>query len=66
MMRVTLVQAPLNLLDQRLLRSGVAGTIEDPQGCEIHVRSAFLQGLLLGLIGRCRIIFSAMPLRLTG
>ena len=47
MMRVTLVQAPLNLLDQRLLRSGVLAQLKS-QGCEIHVRSAFLQGLLLG------------------
>jgi aryl-alcohol dehydrogenase-like predicted oxidoreductase len=41
-----LYQVPLNFADQRLLRSGVlkdlAGT-----GAEIHVRSVFLQGILL-------------------
>lgn len=47
MMRVGLVQAPLNLLDQRLLRSRVLARLKS-EGCEIHVRSAFLQGLLLG------------------
>ena len=46
-MRVALVQAPLNLLDQRLLRSGTLARLKS-EDCEIHVRSAFLQGLLLG------------------
>jgi aryl-alcohol dehydrogenase-like predicted oxidoreductase len=41
-----LVQLPLNVLDQRLLRNG---TIERLASCgvAIHVRSIFLQGLLL-------------------
>lgn len=45
-MRFDLVQAPLNILDRRLLESGWAGRLRD-QGTELHVRSAFLQGLLL-------------------
>lgn len=41
-----LVQLPLNVLDQRILeRDGIDALHES--GCEIHVRSAFLQGLLL-------------------
>lgn len=41
-----LVQAPLNILDRRLVVSGWASRLKD-RGTEIHVRSAFLQGLLL-------------------
>ncbi|MEZ7862531.1 MAG: aldo/keto reductase [Aeromonadaceae bacterium] len=41
-----LVQLPANLLDQRFLRSGWLDRLE-ALGCEIHVRSLFLQGLLL-------------------
>jgi len=41
-----LVQAPLNILDRRLVESGWARRVKD-QGTELHVRSAFLQGLLL-------------------
>ncbi|WP_337073993.1 aldo/keto reductase [Aeromonas veronii] len=41
-----LVQLPANLLDQRFLRSGWLDKLVD-MGCEIHVRSLFLQGLLL-------------------
>lgn len=41
-----LVQAPYNLVDQRLNRSGWMKRLVD-QGVEIHTRSAFLQGLLL-------------------
>lgn len=41
-----LVQAPLNLVDRRLIESGWANKLKS-QGTEIHVRSAFLQGLLL-------------------
>ncbi|MEW6689349.1 MAG: aldo/keto reductase [Pseudomonadota bacterium] len=41
-----IVQLPLNVFDQRLLESGhVAALARD--GVEIHVRSVFLQGLLL-------------------
>ena len=41
-----LVQAPLNILDQRLISSGWARRLKQT-GVEIHVRSIFLQGLLL-------------------
>jgi len=41
-----LVQAPFNLLDQRLLSSGWMQKLKD-RGIEIHTRSAFLQGLLI-------------------
>lgn len=41
-----LVQLPTNLLDQRFLRSGWLDRLQG-LGCEIHVRSLFLQGLLL-------------------
>jgi hypothetical protein len=43
---IDLVQAPFNLLDQRLFTSGWGNKLAD-QGVEIHTRSAFLQGLLL-------------------
>jgi aryl-alcohol dehydrogenase-like predicted oxidoreductase len=45
-MTLDLVQLPLNVLDDRLIASGWGGRLKD-QGTEIHVRSAFLQGLLL-------------------
>jgi aryl-alcohol dehydrogenase-like predicted oxidoreductase len=45
-MHFDLVQAPLNILDRRLIESGWAKRLVD-QGTEVHVRSAFLQGLLL-------------------
>ncbi|CAJ1810770.1 aldo/keto reductase [Aeromonas jandaei] len=41
-----LVQLPANLLDQRFLRTGWLDKLVD-MGCEIHIRSLFLQGLLL-------------------
>ena len=41
-----LVQAPFNLVDQRLYRSGWMQRLKD-QGVEVHTRSVFLQGLLL-------------------
>ena len=44
--RLDLVQAPFNLLDRRLYASGWMQRLKDA-GVEIHVRSAFLQGLLL-------------------
>jgi aryl-alcohol dehydrogenase-like predicted oxidoreductase len=47
---IDMVQAPANLLDQRLLRDGSLQALKDA-GCEVHVRSAFLQGLLIGLEG---------------
>lgn len=41
-----LVQAPFNLVDRRLYTTGWLDRLED-QDIEIHVRSVFLQGLLL-------------------
>lgn len=43
---VDLVQLPLNPFDQRHLRQGSLAALAEA-GVEIHVRSAFLQGLLL-------------------
>ncbi|QJD72422.1 aldo/keto reductase [Marinobacterium sp. LSUCC0821] len=41
-----LVQAPMNILDRRLANSGWLEKLTK-QGAEVHIRSAFLQGLLL-------------------
>lgn len=41
-----LVQAPLNILDRSLVESGWADRLKGA-GVEVHVRSVFLQGLLL-------------------
>lgn len=41
-----LIQAPFNLVDHRLHASGWLQRLK-AQGCEVHIRSAFLQGLLL-------------------
>lgn len=41
-----LVQAPFNLVDQRIYYTGWMNRLAD-EGVEIHTRSAFLQGLLL-------------------
>lgn len=43
---IDLVQAPFNLVDQRLHRTGWLKRLKD-NGVEVHTRSAFLQGLLL-------------------
>lgn len=43
---VDLVQAPLNLIDRRLEKSGWLAKLNQ-MGVEVHTRSAFLQGLLL-------------------
>ncbi|MDP1682594.1 MAG: aldo/keto reductase [Burkholderiales bacterium] len=43
---VDLVQLPLNLYDQRFLRTGLLDRLK-LSGIEVHARSAFLQGLLL-------------------
>lgn len=44
--RFDLIQAPFNILDRSLAASGWASRLKDA-GVEIHIRSAFLQGLLL-------------------
>lgn len=41
-----LVQAPFNIVDRRLATSGWLGRLREA-GTEVHVRSVFLQGLLL-------------------
>ena len=41
-----LIQFPLNIFDRRMLDSGWLAKLKS-QGVELHVRSAFLQGLLL-------------------
>ena len=46
LMELDLVQAPMNLLDRRLQASGWLAKLH-AQGVEVHIRSAFLQGLLL-------------------
>ena len=43
---VDLIQAPVNVFDQRLLDGGRLRDLEK-RGVEVHARSAFLQGLLL-------------------
>jgi len=40
-----LIQVPLNLFDQRLIRSGHLDRLKE-RGVEVHARSPFLQGLL--------------------
>jgi aryl-alcohol dehydrogenase-like predicted oxidoreductase len=47
-----LVQLPLNVLDQRLLLDGTIARLVD-RGIAIHVRSLFLQGLLLQSPAEC-------------
>lgn len=41
-----LVQIPLNLFDQRLIKDGTLRRLKE-RGVEVHARSVFLQGLLL-------------------
>jgi aryl-alcohol dehydrogenase-like predicted oxidoreductase len=43
---IELIQLPLSILDQRLIAGGHLRRLKD-KGVEIHVRSVFLQGLLL-------------------
>lgn len=43
---IDIVQAPMNLLDQRLCHSGWLRRLADAD-VEVHIRSVFLQGLLL-------------------
>lgn len=45
-MHFDLVQAPFNVLDTRLIDSGWLQRLP-AMGCELHVRSVFMQGLLL-------------------
>lgn len=43
--RPAIMQLPVSILDQRLVRQGTLAALKD-LGVEIHVRSAFLQGLV--------------------
>jgi aryl-alcohol dehydrogenase-like predicted oxidoreductase len=43
---IDLVQLPFNILDRRLIDNGILHKIHN-QGIEVHVRSVFLQGVLL-------------------
>ncbi len=54
--RPDIVQLPLSVLDQRLLRSGHLELLKR-SGVEIHVRSVFLQGLLLMPVERVPAFF---------
>ena len=45
-MPINLVQVPFNVLDRRLDEQGILAELKDA-GVEVHVRSVFLQGLLL-------------------
>lgn len=45
-LNVGLVQAPFSIVDRRLKTSGWLGTLQQ-SGVEVHVRSVFLQGVLL-------------------
>jgi aryl-alcohol dehydrogenase-like predicted oxidoreductase len=51
-----LIQAPFNVFDRRLSTSGWLDRLHS-EGIEIHVRSAFLQGLLLAVPGNLPIGF---------
>ena len=44
--QIDLVQAPLNVIDRRMETSGWLDRLKD-DGVEVHIRSVFLQGLLL-------------------
>lgn len=46
LLKFDIVQSPLNIVDRRLLNSGWLSRLKD-KGVEVHVRSIFLQGLLL-------------------
>lgn len=57
-----IVQAPINILDRRMKNSGLLSILKK-QGCSIHARSAFLQGLLLMPKGKIPLYFKPwMPL----
>ena len=51
-----LIQLPLNVLDQRMLASGHLELLKK-EGVEIHVRSVFLQGLLLMPLSKIHAFF---------
>lgn len=55
-----IIQAPLNILDRRLVASGWAARLKNA-GVEIHIRSAFLQGLLLMPANKRPNLFNRWP-----
>ncbi len=55
-----LIQLPLNVMDQRMLASGHLEQLKN-KGVEIHVRSVFMQGLLLMPLGNIPTFFE--PIR---
>lgn len=57
--RPDIVQLPLNVFDQRLLRDGTMAELK-AAGVEVHVRSVFLQGLLLMDLERTPSYFEPM------
>jgi hypothetical protein len=46
LLKIDIVQSPLNIVDRRLVTSGWLSRLKNEQ-IEVHVRSVFLQGLLL-------------------
>lgn len=54
---IDLIQLPLNVFDQRLIHTGYLQKIKG-RGIEIHVRSIFLQGLLLMDVKKLNSFFS--------
>jgi aryl-alcohol dehydrogenase-like predicted oxidoreductase len=46
LIKVDIIQAPLNIIDQRLINSGWLSKLYKSD-VEVHIRSVFLQGLLL-------------------
>jgi aryl-alcohol dehydrogenase-like predicted oxidoreductase len=59
-----IVQVPINILDQRLLRSGCLGRLKARE-IEVHARSIFLQGLVLNPVENLKSFFDPMKPHLT-
>lgn len=59
-----IVQVPISILDQRLLKSGCLGRLKD-RGIEVHARSIFLQGLVLNPVESLKSFFDPMKPQLT-
>lgn len=60
---IDIVQLPINVFDQRLLRQGHLNLLKD-KGIEIHARSLFLQGLLITEIGKLHSYFDPIKFKL--
>lgn len=58
-----LIQLPVNVFDQRLIRSGTLQHLK-AKGIEIHARSVFLQGLLLTPPDKLPVYFSPVQARI--